>query len=292
MTRARRWLEPCSTAAAYRNTSFATNPSAGRSCRTRGCPTVTVPVLSNTATVAAASRSSAAPCRMMICRRAARFIPPMMATGAARISGQGVATTRIASTRSESCVANQAPTHAAMVAGVNQTAYLSARRWSGALLDCAVRTSSTMRAYWLSEASAEARSRSTPVPLRVPLITSVPGSAFTGAASPVSAATFRSDCPSTTSPSHGTRSPGRTMSRSPTTISPTGTSSTRSPEMRCAIRGAASSSARTAADARPSAQCSSPSPPVCISTMTSPASGCTSRTAPTIASEATMSVAK
>ena len=53
ITRASRWLEPCSTAAAYRSTSSATNPSAGLSSRTRGCPTVTVPVLSNTATVAA-----------------------------------------------------------------------------------------------------------------------------------------------------------------------------------------------------------------------------------------------
>src|ERR1019366_469493 len=34
-------------------------------------------------------------------------MPPMIATGAARMSGHGVATTRIASTRSESCVANQ-----------------------------------------------------------------------------------------------------------------------------------------------------------------------------------------
>src|ERR1035437_9654213 len=229
---------------------------------------------------------------MMICRRAARFIPPMIATGAARINGQGVATTRIASTRIESCVANQTPAHAAMVAGVNHTAYLSASRWSGALLDCAVRTSSTMRAYWLSDASADARSRSTPMPFSVPLITSVPGAASTGVASPVSAATVRSEYPSTTSPSQGTRSPGRTSRRSPTTISPTGMSSTRSPAMRCAIRGAASSSARTAADARPSAQCSSASPPVCISTMTSPASGCIKTTAPMIASDATMSVAK
>ena len=57
------------------------------------------------------------------------------------------------------------------------------------------------------------------------------------------------------------------------------------------MRGAAASSSRSAADARPAAYCSSASPPERISTMTSPASGWRSSTAPTIASTATTSVA-
>jgi hypothetical protein len=51
--------------------------------------------LSKTAAFTSLNRSSAPPFRMMMNRFAARLIPPMMATGVARISGHGVATTRI-----------------------------------------------------------------------------------------------------------------------------------------------------------------------------------------------------
>ena len=112
---------------------------------------VSVPVLSNIAAVTPPSCSRATPFRMTICRRAARLMPPMMATGVARIRGQGVATTSTASTRRASCDTRQATTHTASVSGVNQTAYRSASRWSGALLAWAERTSSTMRAYRLCD---------------------------------------------------------------------------------------------------------------------------------------------
>ena len=46
--------------------------------------------------------SSAPPRRMITKRFAARLMPPMMATGVARINGQGVATTRIANARIQS----------------------------------------------------------------------------------------------------------------------------------------------------------------------------------------------
>ena len=58
----------------------------------------------------------------MIPRRAARLIPPTTATGVARISGQGVATTSTASTRTGSPVVRYAPAHTSSVNGVNQTA--------------------------------------------------------------------------------------------------------------------------------------------------------------------------
>ena len=54
--------------------------------------------------------------------------PPMIATGVARMRGQGVAITRMASTRSASRVNRYATAHASNVIGVNQTAYRSASR--------------------------------------------------------------------------------------------------------------------------------------------------------------------
>src|SRR5262245_18787292 len=113
-------------------------------------------------------------------------MPPMIATGAARISGHGVATTSTASVRSQSCVAKYTIVHTTIVAGVNYTAYLSARRWIGALLACADRTSSTMRAYWLCAASAVARILNARKPLSELLITAEPDFTGTGIASPVS----------------------------------------------------------------------------------------------------------
>ena len=130
--------------------------------------------------------------------------------------------------------------------------------------------------------------------LRLPLESCVPAVARTGIGSPVMRAVSTCDEPSYTSPSHGTISPGRTSSRSPTVIVATSTSFVPVPsaDSRWAIRGASSSSARTAADARPSAYRSRAAPPLCISTMTSPAISCCNSTAATTASMATTSVAK
>ena len=86
------------------------------------------------------------PLRTITWRRAARLIPPMIATGVASSSGQGVATTSTASTREASPDANQAIAQAISVIGVNQIAKRSAMRWIGDFSACAVRTSSTMRA--------------------------------------------------------------------------------------------------------------------------------------------------
>jgi len=83
---------------------------------------VSVPVLSKTAVSTEAMASSAPPCRKMTCRRAARSIPPITATGAARISGHGVATTSTASTRPGSPDSAHATAQAARVSGVNQVA--------------------------------------------------------------------------------------------------------------------------------------------------------------------------
>ena len=60
--------------------------------------------------------------------------PSITATGAARMSGQGVATTSTARTLVLSCESSHAARHTRSVRGVNQTAYRSARRSSGDLL--------------------------------------------------------------------------------------------------------------------------------------------------------------
>ena len=63
------------------------------------------------------------------------------------------------------------------------------------------------------------RTRSTPVRLTQPEITSSPGWMSRGRDSPVRAAVFRVETPSSTTPSRGTRSPGRMTMVSPTVTS-------------------------------------------------------------------------
>ena len=69
---------------------------------TVGRPTVSVPVLSNSSTRQRASCSSTAPPLTITPRRAVRDRPETRATGTARISGQGVATTSTATARDSS----------------------------------------------------------------------------------------------------------------------------------------------------------------------------------------------
>ena len=75
---------------------------------TTGRPTVSVPVLSSSSTRPSASRSSATPPLTIAPREAARERPAVMAIGAARISGQGVATTSTATARTGSPERTQA----------------------------------------------------------------------------------------------------------------------------------------------------------------------------------------
>ena len=120
--RASRWLDPCSTAPARPSTSFSSKAGAVTTRETRGRPAVSVPVLSKTTTSTVEACSSAPPVRTTMCRVAARATPPMIATGAARMSGQGVAITSTASTRTGSRDTSQVARQATRVMGVNQTA--------------------------------------------------------------------------------------------------------------------------------------------------------------------------
>ena len=99
----------------------------------------------------------------------------------------------------------------AMTAGTNQPETWSARRWIGARLRCASATSCTICASSVSRPTFSARITRLPVWFIVPPITRAPGSF-------VDRHRFAGDhairrprpCPSMTTPSTGTRSPGRT----------------------------------------------------------------------------------
>jgi hypothetical protein len=147
-------------------------------------------------------------------------------------------------------------------AGTNQADTRSASRWIGARLRCASPTMRTMRASSVSEPTCFASITKPPGPLRVPPVTLAPAAFSTGAASPVIIDSSTALLPSSTTPSTGTFSPGRTRSRSPTATWSSGTSlSAPSRPIRLAVLGASSSSARiarpVAARARSSSTCPS-----------------------------------
>ena len=77
-------------------------PFTGTTCSISGAPSVSVPVLSSRTVRARPSCSIAAPPLTTTPRRAARDTPESRAMGAARMSGQGVATTSTASARTAS----------------------------------------------------------------------------------------------------------------------------------------------------------------------------------------------
>ena len=103
-----------------------------------------------------------------------------------------------------------------MTTGTKMDATRSTRRSMGALL---VWASSTSRMIWESTMCSPTRvARKTRKPrwFRVAPQTSPPGSLATGRLSPVSMDSSTAEEPSTTNPSTGIFSPGRTSTRSPT----------------------------------------------------------------------------
>ena len=97
-----------------------------------------------------------------------------------------------------------------MTAGTNMPATLSAYFWIGARLRCALATICTI---WLSTVSLPIRVASItrlPVPLIVAPVTGSPATFSTGTGSPEIIDSSTDERPSTTTPSTGTLSPGRT----------------------------------------------------------------------------------
>ncbi len=146
----------------------------------------------------------------------------------------------------------------AITTGTNQPATTSASFWIGARLRCASATIWTICASSVSEPTFSARMTKEPVPLTVAPITPSPAPFSTGIGSPVTIDSSTALAPSSTTPSTGTFSPGRTRRRSPARTFSSGTSSSppSSPSRR-AVGGARSSRARIAAPVRSRARSSS-----------------------------------
>ena len=103
-----------------------------------------------------------------------------------------------------------------------------------------------MRESTVSCPTAVTRISTRPSPLIEPPVKAAPMVLDTGKGSPVSMDSSTWVWPSMSSPSSGKRSPGRTASRSPTRISATGTSTSPSSLIQCALSGRKACRARMA----------------------------------------------
>ena len=138
----------------------------------------------------------------------------------------------------------------------SQNAARSASRCPGALEFCASCTNATICANAVSAPTLVARTRSAPVVFTVAPMTSEPTALATGRLSPVTMDSSMSESPSSTTPSVGTLDPGRTIIRSPGTISDVGTSTGSPLRITSAWAGASSNSVRMASFAPPRARIS------------------------------------
>lgn len=161
-----------------------------------------------------------------------------------------------------------------------------------ALVALASSTRVAIRAMTASAAGRSTRTVSTPVPFDVPAQTSSPGALSTGNGSPVMDAWSTSEPPSSTVPSAGTRSPGRTTTTSPAVRSAAGTARSCPPASTVACSGARSVSPRTASAVRRVATVSS-APEVAKMTMSSaPSKTWPSASAPIAASTMSRSTSR
>ena len=143
-------------------------------------------------------------------------MPATIATGAARMSGQGVATTSTARARTGLPEPAHAMPATESVSSKKNIAKRSARRTKGAFEACASRTRRMIPAYVLSSAVVRARMSNGAPALITPLRTRSLRSRSTGIASPVSADSSSTAKAESITPSTGTISPDLTRSRSPT----------------------------------------------------------------------------
>ncbi len=267
---------PRSTLAASCSTWRSSKPASGTTATTFGLPSVSVPVLSTTKVSTNSMRSSASAFLISTPAWAPRPTPTMIDIGVASPSAQGQAmiSTLTAATRPKAKrgsgpnVAHDAKamSAAAITVGTNQPATWSARRWIGARLRCACATICTIRASSVSRPILSARMTKLPDLLSVPPMTWAPSSFVTGMDSPVTMDSSSAERPSSSTPSTGTLSPGRTRNLSPTaTASSEISSSLPSSCTRRAVLGARSSSALMAPEVASRARSSSTWP---ISTST------------------------
>ena len=200
--------------------------------------------------------------------------PTMIDVGVARPMAQGQAMTSTAMSRS-SAGTKPAPamSHTAkvirartMTVGTNHAATRSTTRWMGALLPCACSTMRMICDKTVSLPTLPASMVSKPWRLIVAPMTGSPACLPTGRLSPVIMLSSTDERPSTTRPSTGTFSPGRTRSTSPTTTSATGMSLSTPPRTTRAVLGCRPMSCLMAALVRPLA-CASISLPATMRVM-------------------------
>ena len=147
---------------------------------------------------------------------------------------------------------------ASTTAGTKKPETRSANRWMGARLRCASPTMRTICASKVSAPTRSARITRLPVPFTVPAFTRPPAIFSTGRGSPVIIDSSTKLVPSSTTPSTGTFSPGRTRRRSPGTTRSSGRSfSSPLSGITRAVLGARPSRARMAVDVRLRARSSS-----------------------------------
>ena len=220
--------------AASSNSSEVIVPNAFTSV-TENCPSVSVPVLSNTTVSTFRATSSAPPSRIKMPFSAARPIPTASAAGVASPSAHGQAMistlTALFHAMRRRSSGGPAIIHAANVAaatprmiGTNTAAIRSASRAAGALEPCARRTNSMIWERAVSAPTLSARKTRNPSLLSEPLTTRDPGPLSAGTLSPVIGDSSTAPVPSRTVPSTGILSPGCTRTSSPAATSSSATS--------------------------------------------------------------------
>ena len=149
-----------------------------------------------------------------------------------------------------------------MTAGTNTPDTLSAILAIGAFVAAASRTMRMICARVVSSPTRVARHLRKPDWFTVAAETDAPGALSAGMLSPVSAASLTALVPSSTTPSTGMRSPGRTRNTSPERTCSIGTVSSAPPRSTVAVLGASCRRLRSASVVLPLARASSVLPTV------------------------------
>ena len=251
----------CSKAPAKPSTSARVTPVAHTTSMSCMTPVVTVPVLSNTtvSTRRVLCKTSTPLITIPIC--AARPLPTIKAVGVARPSAHGhamISTATAAVNESATRLTLSPSTYQpmkvrieiAITVGTNTLLTLSAKRCTGAFVDCASRTSLVICANVESAPTRRAFTMILPERFTVVPVTLLPFATSTGTLSPVSIDASIVDSPSCTIPSAAMISPGRTTIKSPTLMSAASITTSSPSRNTVALRAPSARSARSASPAR------------------------------------------
>jgi len=265
------------------STGARSKPGARARSVSTGRPRVRVPVLSTATTRVALSCCSASPLRNSTPSCAARPVPTMIEVGVASpmAQGQAMMSTATAFTTakfSAGCGPHNHQTKkvssaVAMTAGTNHIVTLSTSAWMGSLAPCACSTMRMICASSVSPPTLVASKTKAPFWFTVPPTSSAPACLATGTGSPLTMDSSTKLSPSSTTPSTGMRSPGRTCTRSPA-MTCTMSTSCHAPAPRCtrAVLACNCTRRRMASEVWPLARASKKRPSKISATMTAAAS--------------------